>query len=369
MDVLLLQAIDLRHPRRGDIGVGGMHHQGDPHLLQLPQLGPQLLIGMVADNKPRRKTAEVGKIQELLTLCRKAGLHLNGRHGHTVGQQQAAVANQHPAAIHPGGNALPFLTGNAFHRFQVLLIGDHPAENSGQRIIHAAQHAGRIQDSLINGLFLKGSYPMQGNTPAGEQVAAPQQNAVGIMQLLHGVFIQQVGTPAVQPLIGAAQRHMAAQCGRQGRGDAQCRCKDRNRLEYRSLGQEVFQQRHYHCRQYGNGGQHPTDALGHAGFLQHGLGILRQTGIIQRHRLFRLLRQLRRPFSQAALRQGAAGHRPQGGHGPAAFPLAGILHQLAPGIKEQDKYRQRQEDIVPILLQQGRLCRHKAALQQAGKDR
>ena len=162
---------------------------------------------------------------------------------------------------------------------------------------------------------------------------------------------------------------MAAQCGRQGRGDAQCRCKDRNRLEYRSLGQEVFQQRHYHRRQYGNGGQHPTDALGHAGFLQHGLGILRQTGIIQRHRLFRLLRQLRRPFSQAALRQGAAGHRPQGGHGPAAFPLAGILHQLAPGIKEQDKYRQRQEDIVPILLQQGRLRRHKAALQQAGEDR
>ena len=368
MDVLLLQAVHLRHPAGGDVGVGGMHHQGDARLFQLPQLGLQLLIGVVADNKPRRKTAEIGEVQKLLALGEEPGLDLQGRHGHAVGQQQAAVADEHPTAVHPCGKALALLAGDALHGLQVLFVGDHPSENAGEGIIHAAQHAGGVQYRFVDGLLFKGPDAVQGDAAAGEQVAAPQQDAVGIAQLLHRVLVQQVGTPPPQRFIGAAQRHMAAQGGRQRRGDAQRRGKDGDRPKDGALGKEIFQHGHYNGGQYGNGRQHPADALGHAGFLQHGLGVRRQTGVIQRHRLFGLLRQAPGPFGQAALRQGAAGHGAQGGHGTAAFPLAGVFHQLAPGIKEEDEGGQRQEDIIPVLRQQVGLRRHKAALQKAGKN-
>ena len=368
MDIFLLQAIYLRHPFRRNVRVGGIDHQCDTGALQLLQLKLQLLIGVIADHKACRKAAEVGKIQQLLPLGGKTGLHLQGRHRHAVGQQQIAVADQHPAAVHPGGKAPALFAGHAFHRFQILFVGDHSPEDAGQRIIGTAQHAGSVQDRLVNRLLFEGTDAVQRNAAGREQIAAPQQDAVGIVQLFYRILIQQVGAPAAQCLVGAAQRHMAAQRGGQRRRDTQRRGKDGDRLKDAAVNQQIIQHRHGNGRQDGNGRQHPADALGLTGLLQHRLGILRQTGGIQRHRFFRLLRQPLGPFGQPALRQGAAGHRPQRRHRPAAFPLTGILHQLAPGIKEQDRRRQRQVDIIAVLLQQLRLRRHKAALQQAGKN-
>ena len=131
---------------------------------------------------------------------------------------QFPVADQHPFAVHPGGDTHGVLIDDAVRLLEDLLIAaDHLGKDVAEHTVALADNAGGIHHGLINALLIEGLDAVEGDGLRPEQLAVPDNKAVDVIKPVQGSIARYHRTILGERLVHAAQGKVADNGAGEGR--------------------------------------------------------------------------------------------------------------------------------------------------------